>query len=200
MMRDNQDIKDQIKKMRDLVNNNNSVVREHINEIKKSYLFEQVETETIATKYNVPSAVEDEIEDTEPMKNEFEQAYRISGGLLTIHGDSTKDTELTTDDKKAFQETMDEFVSEVSDLVNFNQLNVYKDNVDWSGKIVDFDIDFYFTIGESNGLYISGDMVKVDENFLDSINKLQTYYEKFKSKWAKILASRKKTKPETSEE
>lgn len=200
MMRDNQDIKDQIKKMRDLVINNNSVVKEHINQIKKSYLFEQAEVDTIATKYNVPAAVEDEIEDNEPKKNEFEQAYRISGGILTIHGDSTKDTEVTTDDKKAFQETMDEFVTEVSDLVNFKQLNVYKDNVDWSGKIVDFDIDFYFTIGESNGLYISGDMVKVDENFLDSINKLQTYYEKFKSKWAKILASRKKTKPETSEE
>lgn len=200
MMRDNQDIKDQIKKMRDLVISNNSVVKEHINQIKKTYLFEQVEADTIATKYNVPSAVEDEIEDNEPKKNEFEQAYRISGGILTIHGDSTKDTEITTDDKKAFQETMDEFVSEVSDLVNFKQLNVYKDNVDWSGKIVDFDIDFYFTIGESNGLYISGDMVKVDENFLDSINKLQTYYEKFKSKWAKILASRKKTQPEKSEE
>jgi hypothetical protein len=201
MMRDNQDIKDQIRKMRDILNSTNPIVKEDIDDIKKKYLIkEDVESETIATKYNVPTAVEDEIEDSEPMKNEFEQAYRISGGLLTIHGDSTKDTELTTDDKKAFQETMDEFVSEVSDLVNFKQLNVYKDNVDWSGKIVDFDIDFYFTIGESNGLYISGDMVKVDENFLDSINKLQTYYEKFKSKWAKILASRKKTKPETSEE
>ena len=201
MMRDNQDIKDQIRKMRDILNSNNPIVKEDIQDIKKKYLIkEDVESETIATKYNVPTAVEDEIEDTEPMKNEFEQAYRISGGLLTIHGDSTKDTELTTDDKKAFQETMDEFVSEVSDLVNFKQLNVYKDNVDWSGKIVDFDIEFYFTIGENNGLYISGDMVKVDENFLDSINKLQTYYEKFKSKWAKILASRKKTKPETSEE
>ena len=201
MMRDNQDIKDQIRKMRDILNSTNPIVKEDIDDINKKYLIkEDVESETIATKYNVPSAVEDEIEDSEPMKNEFEQAYRISGGLLTIHGDSTKDTELTTDDKKAFQETMDEFVSEVSDLVNFKQLNVYKDNVDWSGKIVDFDIEFYFTIGENNGLYISGDMVKVDENFLESINKLQTYYEKFKSKWAKILASRKKTKPETSEE
>jgi len=200
-MRDNQDIKDQIRKMRDILNSTNPIVKEDIDDIKKKYLIkEDVESETIATKYNVPTAVEDEIEDSEPMKNEFEQAYRISGGLLTIHGDSTKDTELTTDDKKAFQETMDEFVSEVSDLVNFKQLNVYKDNVDWSGKIVDFDIEFYFTIGENNGLYISGDMVKVDENFLESINKLQTYYEKFKSKWAKILASRKKTKPETSEE
>jgi len=202
MMRDNQDIKDQIKKMRDLANNNNSIVKEHIQEIKKTYLFEQSEkpeVDTIATKYNVPGAVEDEIDNTDSNRDEVEQGYRISGGLMVIHGDDRKDVELTTDDKKAFQETMDEFVAEVSDLVNFKQLNVYKNNVDWSGKIVDFDVDFYFTIGESNGLYISGDMVKVDENFLDSVNKLQTYYEKFKSKWARILASRKKTKPETNE-
>jgi hypothetical protein len=39
-------------------------------------------------------------------------------------------------------------------------------------------------------------MAKVDENFLDFITKLQTYYEKFKSKWAKVVASRKKTNPE----
>jgi hypothetical protein len=39
-------------------------------------------------------------------------------------------------------------------------------------------------------------MIKTDEKFLDLITKLKTYYEKFKSKWAKILASRKKTKPE----
>jgi hypothetical protein len=166
-------------------------------------LFEQSErpeVDTIATKYNVPTAVEDDIQDDEEKKNEIEQGYRISGGILTIHGKDRKDVELTTDDKKAFQETMDEFVTEVSDLVNFNQLNVYQNNVDWSGKIVDFDIDFYFTIGENNGLYISGDMVKVDENFTDAISKLKTYYEKFKSKWAKIIASRKKTKPDTNEQ
>ena len=56
------------------------------------------------------------------------------------------------------------------------------------------DVEFYFTIGESNGIYLSGEMTKIDENYLDMISKLQTYYEKFKSKWAKILASRKKTK------
>lgn len=199
-MRDNQDIKEQIKKIRDLVNSKNSVVTEHINEIKKTYLVEQPikDAPKIDDRYNVPSAVEDEIEDTDGKSSEFEQGYRISGGLLVLHGDSTKDTELTTDDKKNFQETMDEFVSEVSDLVNFGQLNVYQNNVDWSGKIVDFDLDFYLTIGESNGIYISGNMVKVDENFLDAINKLQSFYEKFKSKWAKVLAVRKKTKPTKS--
>ena len=199
-MKDNQDIREQIKKIRDLVNSKNPIVTEHIQEIKKTYLVEQPvkDTPKIDDRYNVPSAVEDEIQDNEGKKSEFEQGYRISGGLLVLHGNSTKDTELNTDDKKNFQETMDEFVSEVSDLANFGQLNVYDNNVDWSGKIVDFDLDFYFSIGESNGIYVSGDMVKVDENFLDTINKLQTFYEKFKSKWAKVLASRKKTQPTKS--
>ena len=201
-MKDNQDIKNQINIIRDLINSKNPNISEHISEIKKPYLVEDAirDTPNINDRYNVPGAVEDEIEDTDGKSSEFEQGYRISGGLLVLHGNSTQDVELTTDDKKNFQETMDEFVSEVSDLVNFGQLNVYQSNVDWSGKIVDFDLNFYFTIGESNGIYISGDMVKVDENFLDGINKLQTFYEKFKSKWAKVLASRKKTKPETNEQ
>ena len=88
---------------------------------------------------------------------------------------------------------MDEFVEEVSDLVDFNELNVYPNNVEWSGKIIDYDLDFVFSIGESNGVYINADMVKVNDDFLDFINKLKQYYDKFKSKWAKVLASRKKT-------
>ena len=72
-------------------------------------------------------------------------------------------------------------------------MNVYPNNVEWSGKIIDYDLDFVFSIGESNGVYINADMVKVNEDFLTFVNKLKQYYDKFKSKWAKVLASRKKT-------
>jgi hypothetical protein len=102
--------------------------------------------------------------------------------------------DITSDEKIAFQETMDEFVNEVSDLVDFNVLNVYKNNVEWSGKVIDEDLEFIFTIGEDSGIYINGQMVKVDQEFLTMINKLQQFYQKFKSKWGKVLASRKKTK------
>jgi hypothetical protein len=88
---------------------------------------------------------------------------------------------------------MDEFVTEVSDMVDFNKLNVYSNNVDWSGKLIEYDIDFFFSIGEENGVYINGEMLKTDNEFLSLLNKLKNYYEKFKSKWAKILSSRKKT-------
>jgi hypothetical protein len=156
---------------------------------------------------NIGKSIQDRIEndteyetaedgdDKEESSADRSQAYRISGGVLVLHGKDLHDTDISTDDKIAFQETMDEFIEEVSDLVDFNELNVYPNNVEWSGKIIDYDLDFTFSIGESNGVYIDGDMIKVDEDFTEFINKLRQYYEKFKSKWAKVIASRKQTEP-----
>ena len=81
------------------------------------------------------TAVDDEEEGKSPSPKDKSQKYRISGGILALHGKDRSNLDITTDDKLAFQETMDEFVEEVSDLVDFNTLNVYENNVDWSGKI-----------------------------------------------------------------
>jgi hypothetical protein len=154
----------------------------------------------VTSKVNVTKSVEDRIDyDTADTEEEIEdeddkmQVYRISGGLLVLHGKEQTDLELTTDEKIAFQETMDEFVSNVSDMVDFNKLNVYSNNVEWSGKLIEFDIEFFFSIGEENGVYINGEMLKADDEFISLITKLKTFYEKFKSKWAAVLSSRKKT-------
>ena len=181
---------------------NNEVVNE---DIRRQYglLTEQgvdLTDNNVTSKINVTKSVEDKIDyDTADTEDELEseddkmQAYRISGGLLVLHGKEQTDLELTTDEKTAFQETMDEFVTDVSDMVDFNKLNVYSNNVEWSGKLIEFDVEFFFSIGEENGVYFNGEMLKADDEFLGLITKLKTYYEKFKSKWASILASRKKT-------
>ena len=185
------EIKDLLKASINLLTN--SLFKEDTERIKNSY--GMLNEQDITKKYDVAKAVSDTIEDNEDeeTKEERKQGYRISGGILVLHGSDKTDLELTTDEKIAFQETMDEFVSEVSDLVDFNRLNVYPRNVEWSGRIIDFDIEFYYTIGEENGVYIEGDMIKTDEKFLEMVTKLKSYYEKFKTKWAGVLASRKKT-------
>ena len=185
------EIKDLLKASRNLLTN--SLVKEDTERIKNSY--GMLNEQDITKKYDVAQSVSNTIDDNEneKTKEEQNQGYRISGGILVLHGSDKTDLELTTDEKIAFQETMDEFVSEVSDLVDFNRLNVYPRNVEWSGKIIDFDIEFFYTIGEENGVYIEGDMIKTDEKFLEMVGKLKSYYEKFKTKWARILASRKKT-------
>jgi len=180
-----------------------NLLNEESNRIRESYgmITEQSNPTTdITKKINPLEDSEEEIdyetaEDDEEKvsKPEKKKAYRISGGILVLHGTDSTDIQLTTDDKIAFQESMDEFVTEVAEIVDFNKLNVYENNVEWSGKITELDLEFFFSIGESKGVYINGTMVKLDDEFLEFINKLQTYYEKFKSKWSKVIASKKKT-------
>jgi len=123
-----------------------------------------------------------------------QQKYKISGGIFVLHGDTRAEVDnITTDDKSSFQETMDEFIEEVSDLVDFDELHLYKNSVEWGGKLIDDNITFLYTIGENGGVYISADIVKIDDDFLSIITKLEQYYQKFKSKWSKMLAIRKKT-------
>jgi hypothetical protein len=151
---------------------------------------------------NLGKSIEDNIDDDEIKDNDIDpekvkkdksKTYRISGGLLTLHGKDKKDLELTNDEKTSYQETMDEFVTDVSDLSDFGVLNVYSNEVQWSGKVIDFDLEFFFSIGENNGVYINGDMIKLDEKLTELAGKLTTFYEKFKSKWAKVVSTRKKT-------
>lgn len=166
-------------------------VEEPNNIIKKDNPMDSIEKNIEKDEYETAETGE---EGDDVTKTDKKKGYRISGGLLYIHGKDTKDLQLTTDDKKAFQESMDEFVEEVAEIVDFNKLNLYPNNVEWSGKITEYDIEFFFSIGESNGVYINGSMMKVDEEFLQTMNKLRSYYEKFKTKWSKVIAVRKKTK------
>jgi hypothetical protein len=168
--------------------------------LKKSRMIMEQSTQINVAK-DLESRIDQESEyetadmgkEVETPKPDKKQRYRISGGILALHGKGRNDLDITSDEKLAFQETMDEFVEEVSDLVDFNTLNVYPNNVEWSGRLIDEDIDFIFTIGEDSGIYINGQMIKVDPEFMETLNKLQQYYQKFKSKWGKVLANRKKT-------
>lgn len=179
-------------------------LNEEIGNIKKKYnliteqdMDSEEDAELVRTditkKMNPAHSVEKEIEFEKESSKDKKQAYRISGGIIVLHGKKQSDLEITTDEKIAFQETMEEFVNEVAELVDFNKLNVYPQNVEWSGKILDLDLQFFFSIGEENGIYIDGNMIKTDEKFLEVLEKLKTFYDKFKSKWAKIIAARKKT-------
>ena len=159
---------------------------------KNGLISEQEIEDDGATNIEVDSEQEIEVQTTPD--EDKSKSYRVSGGLITLHGNTKQELELSTDEKTSFQETMDEFVNEVSDLSDFGTLNLYPNNVDWSGKVIDYDVEFYFSIGEDNGVYINGDMIKLDDGLVELISKLTSFYDKFKAKWASVLSQRKKTK------
>lgn len=164
----------------------------------------------ISRKYNKVITEQEEYSEyetatveTKPEKEVEEKTkeYNVSGGIIITHGVDELDLELTDDEKGAFQETMDDFVEQVSDMVDYGPLNLYKTNVEWSGKLVKFDLSYYYTIGEVNGVYIGGaNMVKIDDELTELLDKLKRYYGIFTKKWATILSQRKKTDEGEEEE
>ncbi len=184
---------DEIKKL--LKSSRSMLHSDEVNESRKTLIKKGLLKEMDIKPDNLAVDSEEEIEfDTEPQEDKS-KSYRVSGGVITLHGKDKQDLELSTDEKMSFQETMDDFVNEVSDLSDFGVLNLYSENVDWSGRVIDEDVEFYFSIGEKNGVYINGDMIQLDSDLVELINKLTSFYDKFKSKWAKVLAQRKKTNP-----
>lgn len=115
---------------------------------------------------NLAADTEEELEMSANPKADKQQAYRVSGGVLVMHGKNKGDLEITTEEKRTFQETMDEFVNEVSEMVDFYPINIYPTSVEWSGKVIDQDLEFFYSIGENNGVYINGTMSRVDDEFL----------------------------------
>jgi hypothetical protein len=169
-------------------------IDEQVNKsIKSSYGILKEQDEKLEEPEYETADTENKDEEETIKKTEKKRAYRVSGGIIVIHGKDKQDSQLTTEDKKAFQETMDEFVAEVSELVDFNKLNLYENNVEWSGKITELDVEFFYSIGENNGIYVNGTMTKIDDEYLGFLVNLRKYYEKFKSKWSKVIAIRKKT-------
>ena len=160
----------------DYTNQNYDEMKSLLNKSRR--LFEQVDTSELEM-----------VREKEKTKE-----YEVSRGLIVVHGYTTNDVTLTDEEKNAYQETMDDFLEQVSDLVDYNTLNLYTSNVEWSGKLVKFDTEFFYTVGERNGVYISGNMVKIDDEALDMLSSLKDYYQVFSAKWAKVLADRKSTK------
>ena len=167
-----------------------------INKIKNVVDYNNRQYDEMKSLLDKSRVIFEQRKETDTLDRDIEKVeeYEVSSGKIVVHGYTTPDVTLTDEEKNTYQETMDDFIEQVSDLVDYNALNIYENNVEWSGMLVKFDTEFYYTVGERNGVYLSGTMMKVDEEALEMLNNLKDYYQIFSAKWAKVLADRKSTK------
>jgi hypothetical protein len=168
---------------------NKDILRKH-NLLMEQPLEDAMDIEKMEEKKSEPNK-----KDSEDIgkPRDKQKGYKIQGNVLVLHGSNKADIELTTDEKNAFVESVDEFRNEVAELVEFGKMNIFNENVEWNGKVLELNLEFFYTINEPNGIYVNGDMVKLDQDYVEMIDKLQKNYEKFKTKWSKIVASRQKS-------
>lgn len=192
MMNKYDEIKSLLKASRTALQNNLNESQNR--EILRKYnlLTEQEVEKELDKKYQETKKEGPQDNDSEDIgkQRDKQKGYKIQGKILVLHGKDDSDLELTTDEKNAFIESIDEFRTQVAELVEFGKMNVFPENVEWSGKILELNLEFFYTINEPHGIYINGDMIKLDTEYLEMVGKLQQNYEKFKTKWSKIVAIR----------
>lgn len=220
-----EEIKNLLKSSRKLLSKDFTI--NEVSDIKKKHgiILEQTRMTSPIDKINVGKTIEKEIDkdkeeyetaetDKETPKREKKKSFRISGGVLNLYGKDENDIILTTAEKDSFIETMNEFVTEVSDAVDYEPLNLYPKNVIWSGILNKFNVKFIYNL--MDGVYLTTDlneteteesdssgqtfemnlenpMIKLDEEFTEVTEKLMGYFKKFENKWNMVISNRKQT-------
>jgi len=112
---------------------------------------------------------------------------------VVIHSEDPEDMQLNDDEKGKISQLIDDFRAEVVETAEFDKLNVYESNAKLDGKLGDINLQFTLSTGDDTGLYINGQMLKIDENSLLVLEKLVAYQLKFSSTINDLLVRRRTT-------
>lgn len=135
--------------------------------------------------------IPDETPDTPEEKRDIAVINDVD---VEIRSMDPEDFDLQDEEKKRISQLIDDFRTEVSELVEFDKLQIYEDRASLNGKIGNIDLGFTLSTGEDTGLYISNtQMLLVDDNSLDIIQKLKTFLPKFINTINDLLVNRSST-------
>ncbi len=128
-----------------------------------------------------------------PVQTEGSDYTVINDVEVVIHSEDPEDMELTEEEKAKVSQLIDDFRAEVSETVEFDKLHIYETNAKLDGKIGEYGLMFTLSTGDDTGLYINGQMVKIDENSLLILEKLGQYQLKFSNTINDLLVRRRST-------
>ena len=119
----------------------------------------------------------------EMMPNDFETAPVED----EVDENAGEDRDLDADELK---EEEDKFRQTVHNRVKFNKFKLYptSQNVEWSGEFTDSRMEWNYSLDDSRGVYITNDLLQLDDDTLEVIKKLVGYYKAWSDDWATRIA------------
>ena len=74
--------------------------------------------------------------------------------------------------------------------MKFNRFRLYPkaQNVEFSGKFTDNNVEWFYSLDDTRGVYITTDLLQLNDQTLKQIQKLVAYYESWANEWATKIA------------
>lgn len=110
--------------------------------------------------------------------------------LLREQSEPTEDKDLGEEDSAALQEEEKKFRDTVTPRVEFNRFKLYPkaQNVEFSGKFTSSNLEWFYSLDDTNGVYITADLLQLNQSTLEQIQKLVGYYDSWSNEWATKIA------------
>ena len=102
------------------------------------------------------------------------------------------DLTLQDSEKTAISQLIDNFKQQVSQIADFNPgITITRDQIRFDGTLTDQDISFVFIAGNESGAYINVDMLKLEQDVANELEKLAKFQETFETAMNPLIQERK---------
>ena len=82
------------------------------------------------------------------------------------------------------------FRDTVTQRVKFNKMKLYPkaQNVEWSGEFTDNAVEWFYSLDDTQGVYVTTELLQLREDTMKLLQKLIAYYKTWSDDWAKRIA------------
>jgi hypothetical protein len=102
------------------------------------------------------------------------------------------DLKLQDSEKTAISQLIDNFKQQVSQIADFHPgITIVPDQIRLDGTLTDQDISFVFIAGKESGAYINADMLKLEQEIANELEKLAKFQETFETAMNPLIQERK---------
>jgi len=121
---------------------------------------------------------------------ENKKSHINNGRRILVEQDIRSQEEKETLDPTELKEEEKKFRDTVTPRVKFNKFKLYPEaqNVEFSGEFTDSRIEWYYSLDDTQGVYITTDLLQLRDDTLKQIQKLVGYYKTWSEEWANRIA------------
>lgn len=128
---------------------------------------------------------------TESSENMNDDIMVINDVEVKLLSSDEADMTMNDQQKEVISTLIDGFRQQVSQIVDFEPgITINMNQIRLDGTLTNEDISFVFIAGEESGVYINADMLKLEQNVADALEKLVKFEQTFISSMEPLITQR----------
>lgn len=144
------------------------------------------------SKRNIIKEEENALQDVEATQDQKTDYIVVNDVEVKLHSSDQADLEISEEEKSGLSQLIDNFRTQVTEIAEFEEgFNIYPQSIRLDGSIPDMDVSFVYIAGDERGVYINANMLELNQESVDMINKLDKFQQTYEDVVNQMIVTRK---------